>query len=456
MPQLVVENKNILLFILSVILFGLFTIVLILENYIMERIILPFLLSIIISLLIFLFINKICKDKFCSKIFLISILLHFIFILFWQVLKYHILGLHIPTLYSFSDFISDRDAGGYHRDGVYIANNFSVATLSYHFKGGLFPKLVAFFYYYFTANPVIVCLFNGLLGSFTSCIIYLLGRCVLNYDLAKIYSLFCVFSTSFIVHTSIMIRDSEIMLLTYLSIYLFYKYYTTKKFIYIPLFAISLFLLYSFRAYAALCLIGAFIFAFILSNLKFTKHKNQFKLNKLTLCFIILSPVLIFALLFILKTLIFSFSLEDLLSLRENGYAGTSSDYPWTFDSLFRIFPLLPFIVGYLCFLFSPFPYEWFALKRIHYIPDTLILYLFIPSFLRNIKDVILNKHFLLSVYLFAMVIQFFIYSIIVASSGNVFRLRGPFIPMIYLIAMYRPDKFLGRILNKIQQWRIV
>lgn len=454
-----VKSTNILILLLSVIIMFLFTSIIILEFDMCERVILPFSIMVLIGLSIFILLNVCIKDKFVSKIYLISLLLHLVFILFWQLLKYYVLGLQLPSLYSFSDFISDRDAGGYHLNGVYIANHFSSATLSYHFKGGLFPKMVGFFYYYFTTNPVIVCIFNGLLGSFTSCIIYLLGKCVINYNFAKIYSLICVFSMSFIVNTSIMIRDSEIMFFTYLSIYFFNKYYISKKLIYIPLIAISMFLLYSFRAYAALCLILTFILAIIVSNMRYKIDKNQFKVNKLTLCILLLSPLIIFSLFFILKmftSILGYLSLEDLLALRESGYMGTNSDYPWTFDSLFRIFPLLPFLVGYLCFLFSPFPYEWFMIKRLHYIPDTLILYLFIPSFLRNIKKIILNKHFLLQVYLFLMMIQFFIYSITVANSGTVFRLRGPFIPMIYLIAMYKPDKFLSRILYKIQKWRIV
>ena len=160
----------------------------------LERVILPYSIAILVGSLIFILLNSYTKDKFVSKIYLISLLLHFAFILFWQLLKYYILGLHIPTLYSFSDFISDRDAGGYHLNGVYIANNFSSSTFSLHFKGGLFPKLVGVFYHYFTTNPIIVCLFNAVLGSLTSCIVYLLGKTVLTYDLAKIYSLFCVFS----------------------------------------------------------------------------------------------------------------------------------------------------------------------------------------------------------------------------------------------------------------------
>lgn len=459
MNYLLIKRKNLLLMALFIIFLFLISFFCIFEFTSMERVVLPTLIYSIIASIIFVLINILHKDKFVSKIFVISILIHFIFILFWQILKYYILGLSLPSLYSFSAFISDRDAGGYHLNGVYIANNFFSSTFSYHFKGGLFPKLVGVFYHYFTANPIIVCLFNAILGSFTSCIVYLIGKSVLRYDLTKIYSVLCAISTSFIVNTSIMIRDCEIMFFTYLSIYLVNKFFNNKNLLYLLLSCFSIFLLYSFRAYAAFCLIGAIALAFIVSNIKYKKSKNGIRINKLTLILIILFPVIIVSLFFITKlfvSLIGYLSIEELLALRESGYTGTESDYPWTFDSLYSIFPLLPIIVGYLCFLFSPFPYEWCMIKRLHYVPDTMILYLFLSSFFKNIKKIVLHKYFILLVCLFTMIIQFGIYSITVANSGTVFRLRGPFIPMIYLIAMYQPDKFLSRILNKIQKWRLV
>lgn len=58
--------------------------------------------------------------------------------------------------------------------------------------------------------------------------------------------------------------------------------------------------------------------------------------------------------------------------------------------------------------------------------------------------------------FVFTIFIMFSIYCITLGNSGVIYRLRGLYIPMIYLIAMYNPDKFLRKIMNKIQKWGIV
>ena len=243
----------------------------------------------------------------------------------------------------------------------------------------------------------------------------------------------------------------------YLAIYLSYKFFKTKNIIYLISTLLSTYLLYSFRPYAAIILIIGIIAGNIIRNIKFRKYKNNLRVNKWTLILIILLPFILLSILCGLNFLISNsmlfikeLSVEALISTRESAYLGSTSDYSWDFFSLYNKFFLLPFIIGYSCLFFAPFPWEWIYVKRLHFIPDMLILYTLLPSFLKNIKKVFTDKNYFLSIYFCTMIIMFGIYCITLANSGAIHRLRGPYIPMIYLIAMYRPDKFLRKILNKI------
>ena len=462
--NIVLKRRNILVLLLSIILTCLVIFIFISELSQLERIIIPFLVSLVIALFIHWQFKIHNKDRFVSKIFLISILVHFIFILFWQVLKYYILGLNAPTENTFNAFISDNDATNYHAISVYISNNYNIDILSNKYYGGLFPKLVGTLYYIFGTNPFIVTCVNSIFASFISVLVYVISKRVLtDINRCKIYSLLCIFSTSYIVHSSVVIRDGYITLFMYLSIFVSYLLYKTKKILYLILLFISLYLLYAFRPYAAIMVVLGIALGLIFKNIKFEKTSYGLKMNKSSVIFFILSPFGLGAFLYGLnyfisntKILHNELSVESLINIRETAYAASTSTYAWDFNKLYHIFPLLPFVIGYLCLFLAPFPIEWFYLKRIHCVPDMLILYSLLPSFIKNIKLVFTEKNYCLLVYFFTMICMFTIYCIMVGNSGTIFRLRGPYIPMIYLIALYRPDKYLGKILATVQKRRIV
>jgi len=257
-------------------------------------------------------------------------------------------------------------------------------------------------------------------------------------------------------------RDVYITLFIYLAIFLSYKFFKTKNIIYLISTLLSIYLLYLFRPYAAIILIIGIIAGNVIRNIKFRKYKSNLRVNKWTLALIILLPFILFGILYGLHFLLSNsmlfvkeLSVETLINVRESAYSVSNSTYSWDFLSLYNKFFLLPFIVGDLCLFFAPFPWEWIYVKRLHFVPDMLILYCLLPSFLKNIKKVFTDRNYFLLVCFCTMIIMFSIYCITVGNSGTIHRLRGPYIPMIYLIAMYRPDKFLRRILNKLIKWRI-
>ena len=429
-----------------------------------ERVILPILFSLIIASYLVAVLNIFNSDKFVPKIYLISVLVHFCFILFWQILKYYILGLPMPTDTNFTPFISDADGVMYHQISSFLADNYNLAFLSDKYYGGFFPKLIATLYHIFGKNPFIATCMNSVVASFVSVLVFLISKKVLkDRNLCKIYALLCVFCTSFIVNTSVLMRDGYITLFMYLSIYLSYKVHKTGNIIYIIFLLLSIYSLYLFRPYAAIMVILGIVFGSIFKHIRIKKVKRGIRANKTGIIFLAFLPFIILGLVFGLgwfisnQTLLHNeLSVESLINLRETAYAVSNSTYSWDFNKLYHIFPLLPFLIGYLCLFFAPFPTEWIYVKRLHFVPDMLVLYCLLPSFIKNLKLIFKDKNYYLLVCFFTMICMFSIYCITVGNSGTIHRLRGPYIPMIYLIAMYRPDKFLSRILNKIQKWRLV
>lgn len=421
-----------------------------------DIVLLPFSICLLFAISIFSILNIYFKDKFVSKIYLISVLLHFIIILFWHLFKYYMLGYHFPTDNTFIPFTVDNDGVLYHSLGVYVAKNFTLTTLQEHLTGGLFPKIIGILYYYFGKNPFIPCLLNCLISGFTAIFIYLIGKNILiDKKVVKIYSILSIFTFSHLLNTTVLMRDGYITLFIYSSLYLSYLFYKNKNILYLLLTLFSLYLLYSFRPYAAIIILLAIIATFVFLNLNIKIKNSKINANKLSFLVILFSPVIIATFVFILikfSALFKVISVEDLINIREASYQYGAAEVAIDFGALYSKFFLLPFIVGYVYLFFAPFPWEWISPRRIIYVPDMLILYCFLPSFFKNIKKVLVERNYLLVASLFSIIFMFSIYCITLGNTGAIHRLRGPFIPMIYLIAMYNLDKTLNSIIKKMRK----
>ena len=258
-------------------------------------------------------------------------------------------------------------------------------------------------------------------------------------------------------NTSVLIRDAYITLFMYSSVYLSYKFFKSKNIFFLLSTIISLYLLSLFRPYAAYILISAFLVTFVFCNLKSSYKNNRIKISKYSLILYILLPILALLFIFMLKyffssiTLLKSISVESLIEIRETAYQAGAAEITLDFGAIYSKFFLLPFIIGYIYLFLAPFPWEWIYATRIVYIPDMLILYLFLPSFFKNLKLIVNEKKYLLVCSLLSIIFMFSIYCITLGNSGAIHRLRGPFIPMIYLIALYKPNKMLSKFINLIK-----
>lgn len=425
-----------------------------------QLVILPIGIYIILSVLIFILLNKIFKDKFISKIYLISVFLHFSFLLFWHIFKYYLLNYHLPSENNFTPFIIDNDGCLYHSLGVYIANNFSLEILKEKFTGGLFPKIIGILYHFFGHNPFIPCLLNCLISGFTATLFYQIGKITLrNIKNAKIYSLFSIITFAHIMNTTVLMRDGYITIFMYLSLFLSYLLYKSKNIIYFLLTLLSCYSLYLFRPYAAFVIVFAIITTYIVLNVKIKMNKSKLKLNKIGLLLVLLSPLIISILIYFLMQIsnfMKIISVEDLINIREASYAYGAAEVTIDFGSLYSKFFLLPFIIGYIYLFLAPFPWEWIYPRRMVYVTDMLALYIFLPSFFRNIRYIFKEKRYFVVTFFFSIVYMFSIYCITLGNTGAIHRLRGIFIPMIYLIAMTHPNKFLDKILNLVKKSNVI
>ncbi len=456
----VVNRKNILFIIFYIALFTLVCATGFYELGSPELVLLPFGIAFIIAHIIFIILNLCFKDKFISKIYLLSVFVHFIFLLFWHLFKYYMLGYHLPTENIFMPFTIDNDGTLYHQGGVYIANNFSLTAFKEHLTGGPFPKIVGVLYYIFGVNPVNPCLLNSLIAGFTAIFIYCIGKMTLiDIQIAKIYSVLSIITFSHIMNTTVMMRDGYITLFMFSSIFLSFWFYKTKKIYTLVLTLLSLYLLFLFRPYAGIILFLAIVTAFLILSLQIKRINNILKVNRLSFVLILLSPVIFAGIVFVLikfSALFSVVSVEDLIDIREASYAYGAAEVAIDFGALYSKFFLLPFIVGYIYLFLAPFPWEWIYPRRLIYVPDVLVLYMFLPSFFKNIRKIFFDRNYFPIVCFFAIVFMFSIYCITLGNTGAIHRLRGPFIPMIYLIAMTHPDKFLSRILNFVKRCNVV
>ena len=171
-----INTKHIIPFALTIAIVILFSMLFYFEMRMLDRIILPFLITSFISLIIYYILNKTFEDKFVSKIFLISVLLHFVFILFWQLLKYYGLGLQMPTENIFEGYVSDVDGIKYHALGVNVNKYLNTHHYGIFFEkmyGGFFPKMIGVLYHFTgTHNPFLFCCLNSLCAGLVATIIY--------------------------------------------------------------------------------------------------------------------------------------------------------------------------------------------------------------------------------------------------------------------------------------------
>lgn len=424
----------------------------------LQTIVVPVFVLLLFTFFISVFLQYVQKDKFVAKAFLVSVLVHFIVALFINIVKYQLLGLPLTTPTDFSYIKIDGDARIYHPEGAIISHNLlyyltHIAQTGYNH----YSYVVGCVYSFFGINDFAACAFNSFVAGFIAIFVYKVSKLVVDIQRAKLVTYLSIFSFSILANTTILTRDVFIILFTYTAIYssyLLYKNFNIKN---IVILGSSLVALGYFRLYAAANVIAAITIGFFTLKMQFKYKNERLILDRNTFIYLfILVPVLFFGLMMFIKmadsSMAISFlSVEDLMESRDVNYATANTEFAIDMQNLISISPLLGIFVGYICMFFAPFPWSWFSVKNVFaafYVIDTIVLYFFLFSFFKNVRQVFKQKHYILIVSFFLIFIMFMFYGLILKNAGAIFRLRGPFLPLIYLIALYKPDKFLTKIIK--------
>lgn len=418
------------------------------------NIIIPILFVLITIFLCFIIFNKLNK-LLLFKFFIISLLTHIFVSLFINIVKYQVLGYNEPTEISFSSIKIDDDGRLYHREGVLISNNLNLLKTYFNNHFNNFSYLVGIIYKVFGINEFAVCCINSLVAGFIPILIYLFSKKNLTETNSRFLAYLSVFSFSILANTSILTRDVYIIVFMYASLYSAKLFYEKNSIIRFLSLIVSIFILFLFRPYAAANIIVAIGISFLIIKYSFKYKEEKIKIKKSTIpvllfllpIFIIIAVILVYA---VNNFYIYSlFSIEDLLESRDVAYGTANTEFNINMALLMNISPVLGILVGYICMFFAPFPWTWFKFTHIFsifYVIDTIILYLFLPLFFRNIKKVLKSKNFVLLLSAFTIFIMFLFYGIILKNAGAIFRLRGPFLPLIFFIALYSNSNILLKI----------
>ena len=399
--------------------------------------------------LIYIVLNKFCKDSFIPKIYLTTTLFHFLVVIFLNILKYHILNL--PTIDGIAWIGIDNDNITYNAQAIKILNGDNSSFLFYSY-------LVSYIYRIFGISEIPVCFVSALISGFIPIILYkITKKIILDQNIIKLFSYIIAFSFTIAAYTSVMMRDVYIMLFSYLIIYLYSVFQEHRKILYLFLTLICFVLLCLFRAYAGIAVLGACICTH-LYKVSYMKFKNKkLKINKymiisaiLSLC--ILVSIIIFQSFLKIDYIISLFDMETILKVSEVGYGGANSSFGIDRIALAKCLPLF-LLVGYACMFFAPFPHQWLLSKNIvqaFSASETILLYIFLlPSFFIGIYKGFKNKNFIIIASFLYILFVFTFYGMILDNSGAVFRGRAPFIPLIYLISFYYPKGVLYKIICK-------
>lgn len=411
--------------------------------------IIPYSIAMFIAFIIAVIININTKNRFYSRIYLLTTLFHLLAGIFIQILKYKILNL--PTIGGFAGIGIDNDGTLYHNYAKILLQNPQYDTL-------FFAKIVAIIYKIFGVNEYTVCAINALFSGFISFFIVKMGETIYKDNFTvKFLGYITTFSFTVTAYTSVLMRDVYIILLSYMIIFFYYVFYKKKNIYYLLFSIFSFFLLCPIRAYAAAATFIACITAHLIlvSNLKYKNFiikTNRYMITVFIMVIVILTLLIIFQNFLRIDYIISLFDMDTILKVSEEGYGGANSSFGIDRVALSKCLPLF-LLIGYFCMFFAPFPHQWLLSKNIvqaFSASETIILYIFLlPSFFMGIIKGFKDRNFIIVSSFLYIIFVFTFYGMILDNSGAVFRGRAPFIPLIYLIALYNTKGLLLKICNK-------
>lgn len=312
-----------------------------------------------------------------------------------------------------------------------------------------FPWVATFISLVFGAYRTLIAgsIYSAFMASLTVLMIYKIAKDLLPDDkksMAVDAAILAMFFPSFIIFTSVMLKESSVIFLSYSLLYLFYRYCISKKPYFLVLLVIGLALLASLRVYGA----AIVVFAMGIGYFSYIVRKQGAKDIVKSLLILAVVTILIFTVgrgIFKIDFLMSVLDVENIQDLRETHY-GAGSTYFEIGDLTSPVGILKAIPVGFSYMLLSPFPWQWIGgtdMVEKALAPDMVLYYIILPSvilgFIRTIRRNPLLGSILIT-YFFAVALP---YSIFIGNFGTIYRLRTQLLPFIFVMAVVGGTPFV-------------
>lgn len=283
-------------------------------------------------------------------------------------------------------------------------------------------------------------LFSAFMAALTVVMIYKVAQELLPEEkkcFAVDAAILAIFFPSYIMFTSVMLKEAAVIFLSYGLMFAFYRLIVSKKTHYLGIIVAGLFVLAKFRPYATAIVLFACVVGYLIFVIRSRESKNS--MQAMIILSILGIVVLVFGqkylgLEFVMKVL----DVENMQDLRSQHYGSASTFFEigdlTTPTGILKAIP-----VGFCYMILSPFPWQWIGGTDIvekALAPDMVIYYIILPSAILGFYRVHKEKPLLgiiLVVYFFAVALP---YSILIGNFGTIYRLRMQLLPTIFVMAV--------------------
>ncbi|MBI4641802.1 MAG: glycosyltransferase family 39 protein [Candidatus Tectomicrobia bacterium] len=293
---------------------------------------------------------------------------------------------------------------------------------------------IAFFYYTIGRVPLLIQMFNCVLGALTTLIVYKIAELLFNRPVARTSAYFIALFPVFIIWSSQMLREAAIVFFINLTIYTFLLLRRQFRLLYFTGFLISIALLNPLRTYIFYILLMAILGAYMIAgrgNLMMGIIKRAFVVIIIGMVLITYSDRV--------QAQIQRLALERVLEQIDVSRRGLAVEGESGFlrsvrvSSLQDALALIP--VGTFYVLLSPFPWEVRNFRQAVTLPETLLWWIVFPFAIRGcffslrhrFRDSLVILLFITGLILF--------YSVFQGNVGTIYRQRVQLQTFLFIFA---------------------
>lgn len=294
-----------------------------------------------------------------------------------------------------------------------------------------FYYFVAFFYYVFGRNALLVQFVNGTIGSLTVVLIYTIARILYDVEVARWAAIFMAFFPQMIFWSAALYKDPAIMFCIALCMYGLLGLRERLTFRHLFLFVAGGLAILTLRFYVfyfvAFATLGTFVFAQrrgVIGSL----------LAQAGLVIVFLAAFSVVAREETLQRHAEYFRLERVQVSRED-LATAGSGFAAEADVSTPTGAIAAIPVGFVYLMFAPFPWAVQGLRQALTLPETLVWYALMPALVRGIAYTVRHR-FRAALPIFAFAISLTLaYSLFQGNVGTAYRQRTQ-ITMFFFIFM--------------------